>query len=114
MLGIPGEIITSAARAVSSGSILLGKSPKLAVLLYGVIVLQGIASQKFADFLNWLSSKFGLDKPLVRTTQSNDEWDIDQVLDNFEDMRVNAKEVDILKGIKTKDHLERCGDRVHG
>ena len=95
------------ATILASGSILLGKSPKLMILLYVVLQGQTIALNSFYTMMAFVTRKAGLDKPLKSMASlDTEEWDIDQVLENFEDMRVNAKELDILKEIQKKEDIE--------
>lgn len=112
ILGIPEQLMQSAAQCLSSASILLGKSPRLVLVLYLVMVGQKLLLEKTREGINWLSDKLGFSKRLCRTSSREDdaEWDLEQVLENFEDMRVNAKELELLRSMKRRERLERVED----
>ena len=77
------------------------------ILLYAVLQGQKLALDGFYKLMAFVTRKSGLDKPLKSMASLDaEEWDIDQVLENFEDMRVNGKELDILKEIQKKEDIE--------
>jgi ABC-type multidrug transport system fused ATPase/permease subunit len=105
---IPEELLTHVAELVSSVSILLGKSPQLVGVLYLVMVVQKLGSGYWADALASLTAQTGLDRPLAEKADLGqmDRWSLNSALRNFEDMRCNAKELEILSGLKRSDDLD--------
>ena len=115
IIQIPEGIMDSIAKIISSATILLGKSPSMVIILYFVMVAGKAATEYLHEGSAKLSEWCGLDKPLTNPGASGTEyWGIDQVLNNFEDMRVNAKELEILKGLKKKSSLEELENNRQG
>jgi ABC-type multidrug transport system fused ATPase/permease subunit len=75
IIAIPDSVIASIATVISSASILLGKSPSLVIIIYGVLVAKSVAQQAFTDGVSKLSATLGLDKPLVsRQNEGTEYW----------------------------------------
>lgn len=82
ILGIPQDLMVSLASVLSSSVLLLGKSPKLVIILYCITQLQSLASNQLGLGINHLTTMIGFDKPLRSNAETDgaSEWDVDQVL----------------------------------
>ena len=103
---IPQEILKQSASLLSAISILLGKSPTMLLLLYSVLVGTNCLKYSLKEGMGWLSEALGLNQTLEEDSENTSVWEIAKVLANFEDMRVNAKELEILDEMKVNDQLK--------
>ena len=111
VIKIPEEIFSSFAQLVSAVSILLGKSPTMLFLLYGVLVATNGLRLLLQDTIKWASETMGLNRTLEQRGDTTESWEMEQVLSNFEDMRVNAKELELLKDMQAKDRLAHLEEK---
>ena len=66
---------------LSSSVLLMGKSPKLVIILYCITQLQSFVSNQMREGAAIITTKIGFDKPLTNTASDGaDEWDLDQIL----------------------------------
>jgi hypothetical protein len=88
-------------------AILWGKSPGLVIFVYATNVLQQLVLQKWRSGITALNAATGLDKPIGDPTPTANGrttyWNLEQAIRNFEDMRINAKELDILTNLARTD-----------
>lgn len=61
ILGIPQDLMVSLASVLSSSVLLLGKSPKLVIILYCITQLQSLASNQLGLGINHLTTMIGFD-----------------------------------------------------
>ena len=95
VLLIPQELISMGTKLLSSGLLLWNKSPHLLAVVLLAVIARKRMLRWVKRFEKWCTKRAGLDK------QRWDGWlqnySITQALEDFEDMRVNAKEFAILE-----------------
>ncbi len=113
VLLIPQDLVSQVTGVVSAGLLLWNKSPRLLVAMIAVIQSNKWLARQLDRFQRYCTKKAGLDK------QTWDGWvaqrSVEQALDDFEDMRVNAKEFAILKDVEktqAKKELEEINHRL--
>jgi ABC-type multidrug transport system fused ATPase/permease subunit len=115
IIKIPQSIMQQVATIISSATILLGKSPYMVIVLYLIMIFKNYASHGINFVITYFSEVTGLSKPIrKRTDDGMGSWDVEQVLKNFEDMRVNAKENELLKGLQEKDSMAELETARYG
>ena len=110
VLAVPQQIISSTMQLISSGTLLWAASPQLTLTMMGVILSCRWLLRALKQVRRWIRRRLGLDK---HTFKYENLWEIEDALEDFEDMRVNAKELSILRTVakvnKDKDEDEKRG-----
>ena len=98
---MPEELLTMFSKVGTTFALCWGKSPRLTLVMLGVMLANQRLTACLLQLQRVLTGYLGLDN----TFGSNlylAEWGIQEAVDEFEDMRVNAKEPDVMH------EIERC------
>ena len=96
---MPEKLITVASNVGTTFILLWKKSPRLTLTMVAVMLV----TQRLKIWLNQLQSALSGALGLDTSMQSSlwlEEWGIQEALGEFEDMRVNAKEPDLMEAIQ--------------
>ena len=114
VITIPQNIIAATTRLVTGVSIVWGKSPALVGTVTAIMVLQQVASHSLTLLVDMIGT-WTCPSGLTGKKVDYDMWDIRDAVSNFEDMRVNAKERDILRDIhKIKNSEDVVDEDLYG
>ena len=99
IIELPEEMINRVVNIFTTGALLWGKSPRLMLAMLGVLFVTQQTDEWLKQFRRILIDWLGL-VGNERMAQMMAEWGISEALDEFEDMRVNAKEPDVMRDIR--------------
>ena len=99
IIELPEEMINRVVNIFTTGALLWGKSPRLMMAMLGVLFVTQQTDEWLKQFRRILIDWLGL-VGNERMAQMMAEWGISEALDEFEDMRVNAKEPDVMRDIR--------------
>ena len=95
MLSIPQTLIEDVTQAVTHGSLLWNKSPWLTLAMFAMLAAHGWVQRKLHRLQRAVTLRLGLDK----SSSNDEEWAVEDALNDFVDMRINAKEVRAQPGL---------------
>ena len=98
ILQIPQDVFTQLSSFLSTGLLLWHQSPRLLAIALASLYLKKQIMFQIKLLRRWCIKACGLDKMVFDGW--GDRYTIQEAVRNFEDMRVNAKELEILKDAK--------------